>query len=91
MLPLIFTAQINISPHSLPSPLFVTPNSHQKVDNSRQKQQIQQQEEQLNTQQRRYELKIQDLQSLPSSRIDCHPISTPVPGVDPDPISCSRP
>jgi hypothetical protein len=91
MLPLILIAQIYISPYHLPNSLPVTQNARQQFDNTQQQQQIQQQEEKLNASQKRYELKIHELQSLPSSRIDCHPISTPVPGVDPDPISCSRP
>ena len=91
MLPLILIAQINIPPQNLPSVLEVTPNARQRFGNLLLLRQIQQQQEKLNAAQKHYELNIQDLQTLPSSRIDCFPISTPVPGVDPDPISCSRP
>ncbi|MBR8833118.1 MAG: hypothetical protein DSM106950_03490 [Stigonema ocellatum SAG 48.90 = DSM 106950] len=91
MLSLILIAQINIPPHNLPSVLEVTPDTRQRFDNLQQRRQIQQHEEKVNAAQKRYEHKIQDLQTLPSSRIDCFPISTPVPGVDRDPISCSRP
>lgn len=91
MLPLIIIAQINLPPHKEPSVLEVTPNARQRLGDLLHKRQIQQQQEKLNAAQKHYELNIQDLQTLPSSRIDCFPISTPVPGIDPDPISCSRP
>ena len=52
---------------------------------------LQQKQQQLNLNQKRYEQKINSLENLPSSRVDCHPISTPIPGFDPDPISCSKP
>ncbi len=91
MLPLILIAQINIPPHNLPSVLEVTPKAGQRFGNLLLLRQIQQQQEKLNAAQKHYELNIQDLQTLPSSRIDCFPISTFVPGIDPDPISCSRP
>lgn len=52
---------------------------------------LQQKQQQLNLNQKRYEQKIKELENLPSSRVDCYPISTPIPNFDPDPISCSKP
>ena len=50
-----------------------------------------QQQQQLNLNQKRYQENINSLENLPSSRVDCRPISTPIPNFDPDPISCSKP
>ncbi len=50
-----------------------------------------QQQQQLNLNQKRYQQNINSLENLPSSRVDCRPISTPIPNFDPDPISCSKP
>lgn len=50
-----------------------------------------QQQQQLNLNQKRYQQNIKELENLPSSRVDCLPISTPIPNFDPDPISCSKP
>jgi hypothetical protein len=91
MLSLLMSAQITLLAQNLPSSLSVTPSDRSRLHYLLQKRQRQQLEQKLNTAQRRYEMRIQDFKDLPSSRIDCFPISTPVPGVDPDPISCSRP
>jgi hypothetical protein len=91
MFSLLIIAQLQAPLRSLPSSLSVSPSNHSTLTRLLQKRQRQQLEENLNTTQKRYEMKMQDFQTLPSSRIDCYPISTPVPGVDPDPISCSKP
>ena len=50
-----------------------------------------QQQQQLNLNQKRYQENINSLENLPSSRVDCRPISTPIPNFDLNPISCSKP
>lgn len=52
---------------------------------------LQQQQQQLNLNQKRYQQNIKELENLPSSRVDCRPISTPIPNFDLNPISCSKP
>lgn len=88
LLPILF-AQTNIPSHSLPNLLKVTPTVEPRFNNLPQKQQIQQLQENLNANQKDYELKIRQLETLPSSRIDCYPRFPPIQGVDR--FSCKRP
>ncbi|KAF3886456.1 MULTISPECIES: hypothetical protein [Nostocales] len=91
MLPLILIAQIDLPQHNLPDVLKVTPKEQQILNTPSplQKQELQQLEEKLNLSQKDYELNIEQLRKLPSSRIDCQPQFPPILGVDP--ISCKRP
>lgn len=91
MLPVILIAQIDIPRHDLSNVLKVKPEQQQILKNPPplQKQELQQLEEKLNVSQKDYEQNIEQLQKLPSSRIDCQSQFPPILGIDP--ISCKRP
>ncbi|MDF5716939.1 MAG: hypothetical protein PUP93_24490 [Rhizonema sp. NSF051] len=89
MLHLIIAAHLEITPQTLSNPPLVSPDTHQQLDRFLQKQQIQQLEGKLNGTQKHYEQEQHELQTLPSSRLECFHRFPPVAGSDP--ISCSRP
>jgi hypothetical protein len=94
MLHFILIAQLSTVPDLLsPQPASIHHEQGLNDPREQQKRKLQEQQLGLDLSQKRYELEKQELEVLPTSRIDCFPLFPPISGFPPgtSAISCHQP